>query len=121
LTKALREQKLFVNQKHDFEKNESILLQLLKGGEIWKIQKRVPALMLYSQMKEDVEGLSVSLHSRKWKYVIECHDMKKLQGDSFNLENELDDYEENYNPQLQVVKLRANDEAKLREKLAKYL
>lgn len=121
--KVFEVRKFFLNERHDFQSEEPLLLQTVKQDEPGRILGRIRGMLLFEDLADDTIGESVKLYGVQWKYVILSNKWIRFQSkDWFNMEDVIgEDAARKYYGQAEVVKLSAEDEEAVRERLSAYM
>lgn len=123
LKKVFEVRKFFVNERHDFQLGEPLLLQIVKQDEPGRFLGRIRGILLFEDLIDDSTNESTRLYGIKWNYAIipnKCIRFKS--SDWFNLEKVIgENAARKYYGQAEAIKLSASDEAIVRERLSPYL
>lgn len=109
--------KFFLNERHDFQPEEPLLLQVVKQDEPGRILGRIRGMLFFQKIVEDTANESVELYGIKWKYAIISDRAVRFQPkDWFNMEDVIGkDPAQKYYGQAEAVKLSVEDESVIRE------
>jgi hypothetical protein len=68
--KVFQVRKFFLNERHDFQPEEPLLLQIVKQDEPGRFLGRIRGMLLFEDLVGDPMEESVKLYAVKWKYAI---------------------------------------------------